>query len=85
VYAYVVLDDREVWLIDSGVAATEALIETYLHKIGRDMDDVSTLVLTHSHPDHIGAAAAIQDATDCDVLVHETERALMSHLEDAGR
>ena len=81
VYVYVVLGDREVWLIDSGVAGTEALIGTYLQGIGRDMDDVSTLVLTHSHPDHIGAAAAIQDATGCDVLVHEAERAWLEDVE----
>jgi hydroxyacylglutathione hydrolase len=81
VYVYVVLGDREVWLIDSGVAGTEALIETYLREIGREMDDVSTLVLTHSHPDHIGAAVAIQDATGCDVLVHEAEQAWLEDVE----
>lgn len=81
VYVYVVVGDREVWLIDSGVAGTEALIETYLREIGRNLGDVSTLVLTHSHPDHIGAAAAIQDATGCDVLVHEAERAWLEDVE----
>lgn len=81
VYVYVVLGDREVWLIDSGVAGTEALIGTYLREIGRDMDDVSALVLTHSHPDHIGAAAAIQRATDCNVLIHEAERPWLEDVE----
>lgn len=81
VYVYIVVDDRGVWLIDSGVAGTEELIGEYLQEIGRSLGDVSTLLLTHSHPDHIGAAAAIQNATGCDVLIHETERAW---LEDVG-
>ena len=81
VHVYVILGDREVWLVDSGVAGTEELIRACLQEIGRDVSDISTLLLTHSHPDHIGAAAAIQIATGCDVLIHEAERAW---LEDVG-
>lgn len=82
VYAYIVLCDREVWLVDSGVAGTEERIAAYLRELGRDLDEVSTVVLTHSHPDHIGAVAAIQKATNCDVLIHEAER---PWLEDVNR
>ena len=35
VYVYVLLGDREVWLVDSGVAGTEELVEAYLQEIGR--------------------------------------------------
>lgn len=74
VYVYALLGDREVWLIDSGVAATERLVAAWLSEIGRNLGEVSTLLLTHSHPDHIGAAAAIQSATGCRILIHEAER-----------
>lgn len=82
VYVYIVLGDREVWLVDSGVAGTEERIAAYLREMGRDLGDVSTLVLTHSHPDHIGAASAIQKVTNCRVLIHDAER---PWLEDANR
>jgi glyoxylase-like metal-dependent hydrolase (beta-lactamase superfamily II) len=32
------------------------------------------LVLTHSHPDHIGAAKAIREKTGCIVAAHEAEK-----------
>ena len=81
VYVYAVLGDREVWLVDSGVAATEKVVAARLSEIGRNMGDVSTLLLTHSHPDHIGAAAAIQSATGCRILIHETERAWLEDVD----
>lgn len=85
VYVYVVLGDREVWLVDSGVAGTETRIASYLREIGRSPDEVTSLVLTHSHPDHVGAAAAIQRATGCQVLVHQAERAWVEDVDRQKR
>lgn len=55
------------YLIDSGVAGTEALIEEYLKQINRKMTDIKAVFLTHSHPDHIGAADKIKRQTDCKI------------------
>ncbi len=81
VYVYVLLGQRETWLVDSGVAGSEAAIADHLAGLGRDLESISTLVLTHSHPDHIGAAAAIQQATGCRILVHEAERAWVEDVD----
>lgn len=81
VYIYLVLGNREVWLVDSGVHETEKLIARYLTGIGCELDDMSTLVLSHSHPDHIGAAAAILDATGCNIFIHEAERAWLEDVD----
>ena len=47
------------YLVDSGVAGTQTLIEEYFKTINRSMEDVRGIFLTHSHPDHIGAFNAI--------------------------
>lgn len=73
VYVYLVCGE-EVTLIDSGVAGSEEMILSYLKEIGRPKE-ISRLILTHSHPDHIGAARAIRAATDCRVLAGAGERA----------
>ena len=52
------------YLVDSGVAGTHTLIEEYLKTLGRGMTDIKGIFLTHSHPDHIGAAAEIQRQTN---------------------
>ncbi|GAM08593.1 putative metallo-hydrolase YqgX [Geobacter sp. OR-1] len=80
VYAYLVCGEQ-VTLFDSGVAGADELIFAYLDSIGRGRE-ISRLLLTHSHPDHIGAARAIRAATGCAVLAGSAER---SWIEDTGR
>ena len=73
VYAFLIFGER-VSLIDSGVAASETFIFEYLRKAGRKPEEINLLVLTHSHPDHIGAARAIREKTGCVVAAHEAEK-----------
>ncbi|MGN1165266.1 MAG: MBL fold metallo-hydrolase [Lachnospiraceae bacterium] len=55
------------YLVDSGVAGVHTLVEEYLKTLGRSMADIKGIFLTHSHPDHIGAAAEIQRQTNCKI------------------
>ena len=73
VYAFLILGKR-VCLIDSGVASAETVIFETLAKAGREPQEIDLLVLTHSHPDHIGAAKAIREITGCLVAAHEAEK-----------
>lgn len=81
VYAYLAYGEREVWLVDTGVAGSEAMIFDYLKATGRRPEEISLVIQTHSHPDHIGAAQAIQRATDCPVAAHEGERAWIEDVD----
>lgn len=69
----------KVTLIDSGVAGSEQHIFQYLEQRGLQLQQIEHLILTHSHPDHIGAAMEIQRATGCRVSAHTAER---SWIED---
>jgi glyoxylase-like metal-dependent hydrolase (beta-lactamase superfamily II) len=69
-----ILTGRRIVVIDSGVAGAEAAIATYLRPLGRSLDEIDWLLLTHSHPDHIGAAAALVGASGCRVAAHGAER-----------
>ncbi len=61
-------------LIDSGVAGAEQQICRYLSEMGRSVQEIDNLILTHSHPDHIGAARTIRDLSGCRILVHAAEQ-----------
>lgn len=80
VYAFVVFGQR-ICLIDSGVAGSERLIFKYIRHAGRSAGEISLLVLTHSHPDHIGAAKAIRQVTGCTVAAHPAEKAWIEDVE----
>ncbi|MHB8902982.1 MAG: MBL fold metallo-hydrolase, partial [Thermoguttaceae bacterium] len=81
VYVYALVSDREVWLIDSGVKGAESRLAAGLAGIGRDLGEVSRLLLTHAHPDHIGAAATIQRVSGCRILIHESEKAWLEDVD----
>jgi glyoxylase-like metal-dependent hydrolase (beta-lactamase superfamily II) len=79
VYVYLICGEQ-VTLIDSGVAGAEEAIFSFLEAIGRRRE-ISRLLLTHSHPDHIGAARAVHAATGCTVLAGEAERGWIEDTE----
>jgi hydroxyacylglutathione hydrolase len=80
VYVYLILG-QEICLIDSGVKDSDSFIFDYLKKIGRKPEEISLLILTHAHPDHIGAAQAIKQATGCTVAAHPDARAWIEDVE----
>ena len=69
VYAYLIAGKR-LCLIDCGVAASAPAILDAVRSLGRTPGDVAMAVITHAHPDHIGGAAAIREATGCIVAAH---------------
>ncbi|MEA3489859.1 MAG: MBL fold metallo-hydrolase, partial [Candidatus Omnitrophota bacterium] len=74
VYSFVVFGNENVYLIDSGIADSKDKILNYVEKNGYSKNNITTLILTHSHPDHIGSARSIKDITECQVLAHEGEK-----------
>ncbi|KUG03933.1 hypothetical protein ASZ90_018713 [hydrocarbon metagenome] len=71
-YAYLIYG-RKIYLIDTGVSGSEQTIFEYIKKTGRNPGELSLLILTHSHPDHIGSARAIKDAVGCTAAAHPSE------------
>ncbi len=84
VYSYLVYG-KTITLIDTGVTGCEARIFDYIRSTGRSPSEITLIVLTHSHPDHIGAARAIQKATGCSIAAHSAERAWIEHVEIQNR
>lgn len=81
VYAYFLDGDRPC-LIDTGVAGAEKQISAALRKAGRNLSDIEVIVLTHSHPDHIGAASIIQRLSGAKVWAHRGE---LTWIEDVQK
>lgn len=73
VYSYLVLG-QDTCLIDSGVKNSHERIFEYLKDIGRKPEEIAIMVLTHAHPDHIGSARTIKEATGCIAAAHPGAR-----------
>ena len=68
-------------LIDTGVKGSEGKIFDYIRQNGRDKAEISTVILSHSHPDHIGSAAKIKELTGCRVLAHNAEKDWIENID----
>jgi hydroxyacylglutathione hydrolase len=80
VYAFLIYG-KEICLIDSGVAGSEKIILDYLKRTGKSPEEIKRLILTHAHPDHVGAAAAIKRISGCTVAAHAAEKAWIEDVD----
>lgn len=71
---YLIVGDRGCHLVDAGVAGTEKQIDAYLKSIGKSMSDIRGIFLTHSHSDHIGAAAELKRQSGCRIYAPFLEK-----------
>ncbi len=76
VNAYLLESDGQYMLIDAGWSSRTSLraLGRALKAIGVPPRGLSRLLLTHSHPDHAGAAAAVQSHWGGSVLLHPRGR-----------
>jgi glyoxylase-like metal-dependent hydrolase (beta-lactamase superfamily II) len=73
---YFVLDDGRVTVVDAGLSGYWDQLEPELARIGRGLDDVDALVLTHAHSDHTGVAGLLHER-GVPVLLHEGDHELL--------
>ncbi|SPQ01871.1 Zn-dependent hydrolase, glyoxylase [Candidatus Sulfobium mesophilum] len=85
VYVYIIYGTNGVHLIDTGVASEEERIFDYLRNTERKVEDISLIVLTHTHPDHIGAARTIKAETGCHIAVHPAEKEWIENVQSQAR
>lgn len=73
VNCYVMEDERGLTLVDPGLPGRKPWQELVarLHRAGMDIHRVHTVIVTHSHPDHFGAAGHIRRLTGAEVVTHE--------------
>jgi glyoxylase-like metal-dependent hydrolase (beta-lactamase superfamily II) len=68
--AYLIEGDDGLTLIDAGFPGKEATVFGAIRGLGRSLDQLKHLIFTHGHPDHIGSAAGIVQATGARTYLH---------------
>ncbi len=67
------IEDGELTLVDAGHRGSIAMLRRYLERIGRRMSDITRIVCTHGHPDHIGGVEEIARVSGAQVLMHPAD------------
>jgi glyoxylase-like metal-dependent hydrolase (beta-lactamase superfamily II) len=73
---YLIEEAGQVTVVDAGMAGHYGQLFDELAAMGRTIDDVRALVLTHGHEDHIGFAERLRATDGVPVSVHELDAAL---------
>lgn len=72
-----IADDR-LLLIDTSAERDAKTIVDYMARLRWKPSDISTIIITHTHPDHIGGLAHLRARTQAKVAAHEIEADFIS-------
>ena len=75
---YLVINGKELAVIDTGTSGNAQKTVEYIKKIGYQPSDVKTIILTHFHMDHMGSAKELKDLTNAKVAVHTEDADFVS-------
>lgn len=78
------IDAPEMAIVDTGIASSpEEGMAPALAELGRRIEDVRWILLTHGHIDHIGGACALWELTGrrAEVVIHEADAHLLRKRE----
>jgi glyoxylase-like metal-dependent hydrolase (beta-lactamase superfamily II) len=74
--SYLIEEGGRVTIVDAGVSGLYRDLPSELASMGRTIEDVDALVLTHGHSDHVGYAERLRTERHVPVSVHEADAAL---------
>jgi glyoxylase-like metal-dependent hydrolase (beta-lactamase superfamily II) len=79
--AYLWLAGDGVTLVDTGDPGDETIIAAALRELGLTERDLTRIVLTHFHPDHVGGAAALAGSSGAQVCAGRADAAVIRGTE----
>jgi glyoxylase-like metal-dependent hydrolase (beta-lactamase superfamily II) len=81
---YLVADDTGVTLVDVAYPRSWGAIQESVRSIGRSLQDVRAVLVTHGHADHFGAAEDARSELGVPVRAHERDIPRMTGEEPGG-
>ncbi len=69
-------------LIDTGYISDFNETERLISRLGINLSDVSLIINTHTHSDHIGSNQIIQQKSGCDIALHKVGRFFIDAQDD---
>lgn len=66
----ILIVEEELTLIDTGFRNSSSRIAGFLHSLGRSVEEISLIIITHNHFDHIGGLAELRKVTGAKVAAH---------------
>ena len=75
---YLIINGKELMVIDTGTPGNAKKIVEYIQKIGHQPSEISTIILTHYHIDHAGSAKDLKDLVNAKIAVSAEDKDFVS-------
>jgi glyoxylase-like metal-dependent hydrolase (beta-lactamase superfamily II) len=75
---YLIENGKELLVVDTGTKGNAQKIVNYIRGLGRQPNEVSTIILTHYHMDHAGSAKDLKTATGAKVAASADDAEVIS-------
>jgi len=76
--SYLISTTKGLILINTGIEGSDTMIRRHIETLGFRFSDIKILLATHAHFDHVGAMAAIKQATGAKLMIHKREAPLLA-------
>ena len=73
------VEDSRLTLIDSGMPWSPRGVLKYIESIGRKLEELDLILMTHSHPDHTSGAVSISKRTGAKIVAHPHDTKTHKH------
>lgn len=73
VNTYLIAGEDGLTLVDAGIAAHWPLLLQAIEALGRRVEDLHAVILTHAHIDHVGMAERARTEAGAEVQIHEAD------------
>ncbi len=73
VNSYLIVEEGEIYLIDTGYEKTTDVILNSIHHLGMKPDNIKLIINTHSHIDHFGGNNLLKQLSGASIAIHKFE------------
>ena len=81
---YLIEDGGKLVLVDAGAPRDWGLLARTLASLGRGLDSLDAVLVTHAHSDHIGFAERARTTAEVPVCIHQADAAVAGGAKPGG-
>lgn len=69
----VLIVEEKLTLIDTGLRGSSSKIVGFIHSLGRSAKEISLIIITHNHLDHVGGLSELRNLTTAKIAIHKVD------------
>ncbi len=67
----ILIVEEKLTLIDTGLRGSSSKIVDFIHSLGRSVKEISLIIITHNHLDHVGGLPELRNLTTAKIAIHK--------------